>query len=163
QRLVDPGMDDRFAFFQAEPRQHGIEPVGTEDPHQIVVQRQEEFRAARVTLASGSSAQLIVDAPGFVALGSDDVEAAGLLHSLGRFRAFGRFDLDGLFRFQDDIAEAFDVGLDLFGPYGLFGLIGNAGRLLLQTHFERATELDVGTAARHVGRDGDRAGYTGFG
>ena len=29
--------------LQAEPRQHGIEPVGPEDPHQIVFQRQEEF------------------------------------------------------------------------------------------------------------------------
>ena len=43
QRLVDPGMDDGLALFEAEPLQHAVEPVGTEDPHQIVFQRQEEF------------------------------------------------------------------------------------------------------------------------
>jgi len=63
--LVDPGMDDRLALFEAEPGQHGIEPVGAEDPHQIVFQRQEEFRAAGIALASGSAAQLVVDAARF--------------------------------------------------------------------------------------------------
>ena len=29
--------------LQAEPLQHAVEPVGPEDPHQIVFQRQEEF------------------------------------------------------------------------------------------------------------------------
>ena len=35
--------------------------------------------------------------------------------------------------------------------------------LLLDPHFERAAELDVGAAAGHVGRDRDRAGHAGFG
>ncbi len=43
QRLVDPGMDDRLAFLQPQLGQHGVEPVGAEDPHQIIFQRQEEF------------------------------------------------------------------------------------------------------------------------
>src|SRR5260221_1572446 len=50
--LVDPGMDDRLALFQAEPRQHGVEPVGSEDPHQIVFQRQEELGATGIALRS---------------------------------------------------------------------------------------------------------------
>ena len=70
QRLVDPGMDDGLALFQAEPRQHGVEPVGAEDPHQIVFQRQEEFRAAGVALTAGAAAQLVVDAPRFMAFGA---------------------------------------------------------------------------------------------
>ena len=35
--------------------------------------------------------------------------------------------------------------------------------LLRDAHVERAAELDVGTAAGHVGRDRDRAGHAGFG
>ena len=86
QRLVDPGMDDGLALFQAEPRQHAVEPVGAEDPHQIVFQRQEEFRASGIALAAGAAAQLVVDAPRFMALGADDVEPARPGHGLGRLR-----------------------------------------------------------------------------
>ena len=98
-----------------------------------------------------------------VALGADDVEAAGLGHRLGGLVALGRLDLDGLFRLQHDLAEALDVGLDLLDLLGLLGLVGDAGRLLLDAHVERAAELDVGAAAGHVGRDRDRAGHAGFG
>ena len=69
--------------LQAKPRQHAVEPVGAENPHQIVFQRQEEFRAAGIALAAGTAAQLVVDAPRFMALGTDDVEPAGLCDGLG--------------------------------------------------------------------------------
>ena len=163
QRLVDPGMDDGLALLQAEPRQHGIEPVGAEDPHQIVFQRQEELRAAGVALTAGAAAQLVVDAPRFMALGADDVEPAGLGHGLGRLRSLGGLDLDDVLGLQHDLAEALDVGLDALDLGGLLGLVGDIGGLLLDPHFERAAELDVGTAAGHVGRDRDRAGHAGFG
>ncbi len=39
ERLVDPGMDDRFAFFQAQLLQHAVQALGPEDAHQIVFQR----------------------------------------------------------------------------------------------------------------------------
>ena len=77
QRLVDPGMDDRLVLLEAELAQHRIHAVRPEDAHQIVLQRQEEFRAARIALAAGAAAQLIVDAAALVPLGADDVEAAG--------------------------------------------------------------------------------------
>ena len=54
--------------------------LGGEDAHQVVFQRQEEDRGARVALAAGAAAQLVVDAPGLVALGAHDVEAAGGHH-----------------------------------------------------------------------------------
>ena len=50
--------------------------VGPEDPHQVVFERQVEARRARVALAAGAAAQLVVDAPRLVALGADDVQAA---------------------------------------------------------------------------------------
>ena len=78
QGLVDPGMDDRLAFLQAELLQHAVHAVGAEDAHQVVLKRQVELRAAGVALAAGTAAQLVVDAAAFVALGGDDVEAAGV-------------------------------------------------------------------------------------
>ena len=77
QRLVDPGMDDRLVLLEAELLQHAVELVGPEDAHQVVLQRQEELGMAGVALAAGAAAQLVVDAPQFVALGAEHVEAAG--------------------------------------------------------------------------------------
>ena len=77
QRLVHPAVRDRLAFLQAERLQNAVHLVGAEDAHQVVVEREIELRAARVALAAGAAAQLVVDAPAFVALGRDHVEAAG--------------------------------------------------------------------------------------
>ena len=77
QRLVDPGMDDRLVFLQAELGQHAVELVGAEDAHQVVFERQEELGVARVALAAGTAAQLIVDAAALVPLGAEHVKAAG--------------------------------------------------------------------------------------
>ena len=78
ERLVDPGMDDRLVLLEAELRQHAVHAVGPEDAHQVVLQRQEELRAAGIALAAGAAAQLVVDAAALMALGADDVEPAGL-------------------------------------------------------------------------------------
>ena len=71
QRLVDPGMDDRLAFLEAEPLQHAVHPLGAEDPHQVVFQGEEELGGAGVALAAGAAAQLVVDAAALVPLGAD--------------------------------------------------------------------------------------------
>jgi hypothetical protein len=46
-------------------------PLRAENAHQIVLQRQEEFGGAGIALAARTAAQLIVDAPAFMALGAD--------------------------------------------------------------------------------------------
>ena len=81
------------------------EPVRREAPHDVVAEGDEEARAARVALPSGAAAQLVVDAARLVALGADDVQAAGLddavvldLPRLPRLRA----DLRGLVFGQRD-------------------------------------------------------------
>ena len=74
ERLVDPGVDDRLAFLEAEPLQHRIHPLGAEDPHQIVFERDEEFGGAGVALAAGAAAQLVVDAAALMPLAADDEE-----------------------------------------------------------------------------------------
>ena len=143
QRLVDPGMDDRLVLLQAEPAQHRVHALGAEDAHQIVLQRQEELRAAGVALAAGAAAQLVVDAAAFVALGADDVEAAGVDRLLLEVGDFGA-DLRLLARARS-ASEA-------------------SGSTSWRTpHLDIAAELDVGAAAGHVGGDGDRAGHAGLG
>ena len=59
---------------------------GVEQPHQVVAEREVEPRLARVALAAGAAAQLVVDAARLVPLGAEDVEAAELgdLVVLGR-------------------------------------------------------------------------------
>jgi len=53
--LVDPGMDDRLALLEAETLQHRIHPLGPEDPHQIVFERDEEFGGVGIALAAGAA------------------------------------------------------------------------------------------------------------
>ena len=141
QRLVDPGVDDRLALLHPEPAEHRVEPVGAEDPHQVVLEAEVEVGAARVALAAGAAAELVVDAPALVALGGEHVEAAGREHlRLG----------------------VGDLGLDLLaerrGVDVLAGLLGGL-ELLDHPHVDVAAELDVGAAAGHVGGDGHRAGH----
>ena len=73
---------DGDAFFHAEALHEARDAVRPEDPHQVVFERQVEPRRARVALAAGAAAQLIVDAPRLVALGADDVEPAERDHPL---------------------------------------------------------------------------------
>ena len=54
-------------------------PVASKAAHQLVVQGNVEPGFPGVTLASGASAQLVVDAPGLVALRAEDEQPA-MLH-----------------------------------------------------------------------------------
>ena len=55
---------------------HAGDALAAEEAHQVVLEREEEARGARVALAAGAAAQLAVDAAALVALGADDVQAA---------------------------------------------------------------------------------------
>ena len=66
---------DGDAFFHAQALQQGRDPLLGEDAHQVVFERQIETGSAGITLAACTSAKLIVDTPGFVALGAHDVQA----------------------------------------------------------------------------------------
>ena len=141
-RLVDPRMDDRLVFLEPEPLEHRIHALRAENAHEIVLQRQEELRSARVALPAGSPAQLVVDAAAFVPLRADDIEPAGV---------------DRL------LFESRDLGADR----RLLRLARLRRRsrvdLLLDPHLDIAAELNVGAATGHVGRDRNRARNAGLG
>ena len=127
---------DRHAFLHAEPFHQRLDPVRSEDPHQVVLQGEVEARGAGIALAARTTAELVVDATRLVPLGAEDVQAAGGHHL---------FPLRG--------AEF---------PVAGEGL-GVAFRVLVRVHvgqgqlFGVAAEDDVRAAARHVGGDRHRA------
>ncbi|MCY1505062.1 hypothetical protein D9M68_392570 [compost metagenome] len=127
---------DRLAVLHAQGLHEVLHPVGGEDAHQVVFQRQVEAAGTRVALATGTATQLVVDTTGFVALGGDHVQAAGLDHLLVALLPLG-LDLRDLL-----VARALQGGH--------FG-------------FPVAAEEDVGTTTGHVGGDGHGARTTGLG
>ena len=61
---------DRHVFFHAEAQHQVLHALAAEDAHQIVLQRQIKASRSGIALPSRSSAKLIVDTPGIVALGA---------------------------------------------------------------------------------------------
>ena len=74
--LGDQPRFDGHVLFHAEPQHQVLHALAAEDAQQVVLQREEEARAAGVALAAGAAAQLVVDAARLVPLGADDVQAA---------------------------------------------------------------------------------------
>ena len=145
--LTRPALD-RDVVLEAHPLHQAGDPVRGEALHQVVVEGQVEARRARVALAAGPAAELVVDPAAVVALGADDVEAAGgddlLVVLVGDGLRLGERRVVGLLvdlgRVQAPLVE--DVR-------------GQAGRV--------AAEHDVRAAAGHVRRDRDRARPAGLG
>ena len=75
-RARDHAVLDRNAFLHPEPLHQTRDAIRSEDPHQIVFEREIEARRARVSLAAGPAAELVVDAASLVPLGGDDVKTA---------------------------------------------------------------------------------------
>ena len=98
---------DHFSLFEAHTVHQLGDTLRAEQAHQVILERYEEERGARVALTPGTAAQLAVHTARFVALGTDDRQTSGGFH-LRR-------------------------------------------------------QLDVGTAARHVGGDGHLAGLARLG
>ena len=93
--------------FITQGREDTFHALTAEADHQIILYRDKESGFTRITLTAGTSAQLVVDTPGFMPFGTKHAQTA---------------------QFPDTLAE-----------------------------------LDVGTAAGHVGGDGNRALLACFG
>ena len=53
---------DGHALFHSQTLHQGLDLVAGEDAHQVVFERKEEAGRARIALAAGATAQLVVDA-----------------------------------------------------------------------------------------------------
>ena len=134
------------------------------NPHQVILERQIESRRPWVTLTSGSAAELIVDTPSLVPLGTDDVETAGIDHFLvlgiGLLFEVGedplpvgaRCSIEPIFLREVDerlVVNDAEVCLrDLFRDLFLEGLL--AGHV-----FGVSPEQDIGAPTSHVGGNRD--------
>ena len=134
---------DGDVLLEAEPLHQPGDAVAGEALHQVVLERQVEARRAGVALAAGAAAELVVDAAGVVALGADDVQAAGLddrgVVLLGDGLRLGE---RGVVRRRVDLGRVQAALVER--------VRGEPGRV--------AAEQDVGAAAGHVRRDRDRPG-----
>ena len=133
----------------AEAVEDLVDPVAGEQAHEVVLGGEEEARLAGVALAAGAAAQLVVDAARLVALGADDVQAAGREHLLAVL-------LDAPLDRRQDVLEALVV-------VGVAGLQAELAQLDLREVLGVAAELDVDAAAGHVRRDRDGAGLARLG
>ena len=148
-RALDGAADDLVVerhVGREVPALHGgrdaVHAVGTEQAHEVILEREVELGLARVALTAGTTTQLVVDAAALVALGADDAETAGSQHVLALGRAGGLGLLEGL-------------GL-LLGRGGLVVDTG-LGKHLVGELVGVAAQQDVRATAGHVGCDGDRA------
>ena len=126
---------DGLTGLHAQRLHEVLHPVGGEDAHQAVFQRQVETAGAGVSLTAGTATQLVVDTARLVALRGDHVQATGFQHLLVTL-----------------LPVSLDLG-DLFG-----GRVVQGGHLGLPV----AAQQDVGTTTGHVGGDGQCARSTGL-
>src|SRR2546426_885857 len=140
-RLADgagyPRVGDDLAFLGAGAVHPARDPIGPEQAHQVVFQREEEHALAGVALAPRTTAQLAVDAPRLVALGADDHEPAR--------RVLVAVELLDFFGGQ--------VGLLVHLPERGLAVLDAAHLALL----DPGAEFDVGAPPGHVGGDRDGA------
>src|SRR5258708_1557694 len=142
-RSGDQTVLDRLALGHPQALHDGVDPLSGKDPQQGVLERQVKARGTRIALAAGAAAQLVVDSPGFVPLGPDDVQAA---------------------RGDDPVVQVLPLTTQLADAALLLGgveivLVPHEIDLLLDV----AAEHDVRAPACHVGRDGDHLRTPGLG
>ncbi len=141
-RARDDARLDRLAFRHLQAVHDGAHAIAGEDAQQLIVERQVEARRARIALAAGAAAQLVVDPARLMALGADDMQTA---------------------RGLDLLVQRLPLVLQLRDAPGLLfvrqGFVGHHEAGLL---FHIAAQHDVGTTARHVGGDGDHLGPAGL-
>ena len=172
--LGDHAALDGDSLFHAEGLEERGDPLAGEDAHEVVFEGEEEAGGAGVALTAGAAAQLVVDAARLVAFGAEDVQAAGFDDGVVfRFRC-SRVGGDGVvpvrlrdFELLRLVVEADEAGGGDGGD-GAFGCGDGAGGLALDEvlaghELGVAAEQDVGTAAGHVGGDGDHAEASGLG
>ena len=185
---VQKGMGDDLALLGSQAVHHRADVLTPEDPHEIVVQGKEESARARIALAPGTAAELVVHAAAFVSFGAHDVQSTQRSHGdLLLLPKVPRCGVGGIILFDADLVDglepfqrgAFQLGEGLFHQ-GLFRPERHDGLVLLgRVHGKSAgdetrlhpmgkqtfpcgvAQHDVRSATGHVGCDGHLAQAAG--
>ena len=80
----DHARFERHLLGHPEFRHHAGHPFGGEALHDVVAKRDEEAARARVALAAGAPAELVVDTARFVTLGANDVQPTDVRDALAQ-------------------------------------------------------------------------------
>ena len=114
-----------------------------EKAQKVVLERKIKAGFARVSLSPGAATQLVVDTPRLVTLGTDDAQSSE--HADGIALAVGDIPCLGVGRMELPLCCQLLVFHTEFLKGGL------------PKHLIVASEQNVGSAASHVGGNGDRA------
>src|SRR5436309_12519811 len=74
--LRDETRLDGYVLFHAQAEHEILHALAAENSEQVVLQREIKTGASGIVLTSRTTAQLIIDAPGLVTFGSQDVQSA---------------------------------------------------------------------------------------
>ena len=145
-------------LVNAETVHHIHDPLGAEQAHDVVLQREEKPCFAGVALASRTAAELIVDSPGLMPLRTDDKQAARCAHLLGLLRDLRPVPCEGLLELlthrENFRVLRFSVGI---------GLRNQLLRQVLPAQLRQrqilrvAAQHDIRATAGHVRGDGHGA------
>ena len=162
--LRDQPRLNRHTFFHPQLQHQSLQALAAEDAHQVVFQREEEARAARVALPPGAPAQLVINAPRFVPLRPQDVQPAHRHHFIvlagGLFFEAGERLRPFFFRHPEELPLVVEIDV-LFVAAVAFLARRQRFRLpvgqqvVLGYELRVAAQHDVGAASGHVGREGD--------
>src|SRR5690606_41353 len=89
-----------------------LDRAGGEEAHEVVLEGQVEAAGARIALAAGAAAELVVDAAALVPLRAEHVQTAELADPVALGLAGGRVLLEQL---GQALLALFGVGLEPFG------------------------------------------------
>jgi len=153
---------DRHILFHAQSEHQVLHALAAENTQQIVLEGEEKPRTAGVALAARPSSKLVIDAAGFVAFGSHDVQAAQRHNFLVlgiRLALEARVQLVPLLARNavEQVLVREEVEMFVGDVLGL-ALVDLLGHPLFETgvfghELGVAAEQNVGAAPGHVGRD----------
>ena len=83
-RLGNQPVLDRLSLFHADPVHDGGDPLGAENPEEIILEGEIEPRRSHIPLPSRTAAELIVDAAALMPLRPEDMEASQFGHPLAQ-------------------------------------------------------------------------------
>ena len=144
------GFNRDVVLIIACPRHQGFRGTRVEHPHQVILQREIEAALTGVTLTTGAATKLVVDAPRFVTLSSQDVEPAKMANCRGFL-----FNLR-----HHPLEHSIPCALILLR---LLVRVKPLGAHLRDSHeLSVTTEHDVRSSTRHIGGDGHGTAATGL-